>query len=165
MARGDALDAGIEARIAASAYLLTVRYPPARPAPTGSAPGAAPANPLTGTPPTTTVVPTTPTPAKADVTLPCLWLDLVTSVPSEVRRDGRDAGLVGWSQEVEALARVRVSDAAEDPTQPFGRTIFDDCLEVLAQGRVYRVLGVKPIAASFRLPRTYYVGLAGAIKQ
>jgi hypothetical protein len=81
---------------------------------------------------------------------------------------GRAEALVenmGWVAGADAAARVKVSDAALNQSDPYGDTIFTDAEYVEFTGRRYRVLSVQPIAASFVTPYTYYVWLQGAVKQ
>lgn len=162
MARGDVLNARLLERIATSELSLTVQYPAARATASGSSPGPAPVNPLTGTNPAPTVFPAAVTPAKPAVTLKCLWLDVTTQIPAPLNKEARVIEAVGWIDGLQAVARVAVSDAAIDATDPLGDTVFTDCLKVVFQGHDYKVLTVKPLSASFRMPVTYYVGLTSA---
>jgi hypothetical protein len=120
-------------------------------------------SPLTGPAPTTTVFPTAPTPVKPSVTVDCLWLDSYVSVAG-TPVDAIVTGRVGWVQGATALARVAVADAALDPDNYAGDTIFTAADHVEFQGRRYKVIAVEPVAASFRLPVSYHVWLAGGNK-
>jgi hypothetical protein len=156
------------ARIDDSALALTVHYAPARPSatPTGGT-ATAPLNPLTGAPPTHTLVQgAAPAPAAPPVTMPCLWLDVAAARNATLDEDRvRMNMLAGWAATATAQARVAVRDAALDPDAPWGGTVFDGAAYVEAQGRRYRVLGVEPIGASFADAYTYAVWLQGATLQ
>jgi hypothetical protein len=153
-------------RIATSAVTLTVHYPPARPAVSGStATTTTPLSPLTGTRPEPTLVPATVTPERAAVTVSCLWLDVAAQQNITFGHDLTRMGLLGWVQGATAQARVAIADCALDADDPYSGTIFDGCEVVVANGRRYRVLGVEPIGPSFQAPYTYAVWLAGAAKQ
>lgn len=165
MALGDVINARLTARIDKSGLTLTVNYPPDRPIATGTAPGAEPTSPLTGPAPTQEIFPTAETPSQTSVTLKCLWLDLVGGVVAGLGKDRIAWESAGWMQDAEAVARVKVSDAALDVTDPYGDTVFTGATSVTFNLHEYRVLGVKPVGPSFCPPITYYVWLVGAAKQ
>lgn len=164
MARGDRLNAALARRITDSIYELTVHYPPNRPAPAGSTATSAPTSPLTGTRPTPTIYPATQTPSQPSVSMKCLWLDSYVG-------DGASANAkisvnrVGWLAGAQALARVLVEDAAVDPDNPWGDTVFTACENVGFMMHRYKVLAIEPIGNSFAKPLTYHVWLHGAQKQ
>lgn len=153
----------VTARIKQSQLTLTVHYPAARPAGTGTAPGAVPLSPLTGPLPTTQIIPSAVTESASPVTVPCLWTDMSAGgvgadlIRDEIRRFGP-----GWVEGSSAIARVCVEDAAVDPDVPFGRTIFTGCAYVDFEGKRFTVLTVKAPHPSFARPVSYYVWLTGA---
>lgn len=152
------------ARIAESEVQLSVHYAPARPPAAGSSPSATrPANPLTGTIAPPKAIQPALEPAKPAVTMNCLWLD--TASVGELTRGATHQDEKGWLRGADALARVAISDAAVDPDQPNGATVFDDCEHVERDGRRFRVLKVEPVGPSFAAPCTYSVWLTGAVKQ
>jgi hypothetical protein len=165
MPRGASVDQRILKLIDESLITLTVTYPPPRPAASGSGATSAPISPLTGPEPSYTVVPAAVTPSKPSDTMNCLWLDMPVSVRETLSRERIGIESVGWIDQVEAVVRVKISDAAVDPTDPLGPTVFTDCMYVLCQGHQYRVLGTKPIGSSFRPPVSYYVFLTGSVSQ
>lgn len=165
MARGDNLSLRLLARIDESDLELTVSYPPPRPAVVATSPGAAPQSPLTGARPTQVVFPTPATPAKPPVTMRCLWYDATRSVNTAVSADRRVMSAVGWVAGADALAQVKVADAALDPADYLGKTAFSGAEAVTFGGHRYRVLGTQPVGAGHRRPTTYYVWLQGAEAQ
>ena len=162
MPRGDFLEGRLLARIKESSLSLSVHYPPARPAATGASPGAAPLSPLTGPRPTTSVYPGPETPSKPSKTLKCLWYPSTDFLPHRLRFTPNGTG---WAANADAFAQVMVSEAALDPDDPFGDTVFTACERVEYQGHRYRVLAVQPVSAGHRQPATMYVWLVGAQKQ
>lgn len=163
MGLGDAMQAQLLARIEASPHQLTIHYPAARVGATGAVPFAQPASPLTG-PPVATVVPTPDSVgAIPDVVLACLWYDRDAL---RAQPDFKQLS-VGWSENVRAVARVAVQDAALDPALPWGGTKFDSAEYVIYNqtGFRYRVETVKAVSASFLLPVSYLVVLTGGYAQ
>ena len=159
------INAAVVQRIRDSGLQLTVVYPPARAAATGTAPGPSPVSPLTGPAPAYEVIDAAPTPAKASVTVACLWLDASVGVDSTLHQN-RVSQLDGvWLEGAQARARVVVADVLETATDAYGDTIFTGCDHVLYQGHRYKVLSVQPVGASFAPPATLYVWLVGASKQ
>jgi hypothetical protein len=155
----------MEARIAGSGLTLTVVYPPARPAATGSVPGTALVNPLTGPAPATVVVAPTPVPARVTATLKCLWLAVYGSVLSAVQIDKIEKVRPGLVPGATALATVAVKDAAVDVTQPHGDTVFTGASHVEFRGERYSILSVEPVGPAFADPYVYYVWVTGSTKQ
>ena len=154
MAKGDNLVKRLLARIHESGLQLTVHYPEVRPVATGTTPSATgPVSPLTGPTPSTTVFPTAVTPEKDPVTIDCLWLDSYVGVGGTAA-DAIITNRVGWVAGATALARVDIADAALEPDNYAGDTIFTAADHVEFQGRRYKVLAVEPVAASFRPPAT-----------
>ena len=167
MPSGRHVAAGIQNRIRRSGMTLTVHYPPVRPVVTGTAPSLVPPrNPLSGTRTAPGAIQTAEVPSRAPVTIKCLWLPLRSATAQtkggmeEIARDP-----VGWVEGAECLARVLVAEAALDVTDPYGDTVFKKCEVVEYAGHRYRVLAVRPVAASFRTPDTYYVWVSGAVAQ
>lgn len=159
--RGDTLHTRLAARIAASLHQITVHYPPARVGVTGIVPFPQPVSPLTR-PPVPTAVPTPDTVgAIPDLTIQCLWYDrdALRALPKFVQDS------VGWSEDVEAVARVLALDAATDPTNPWAGTKIDSAEYIVHNGYRYRLKTVKAISASFLVATTYAVLLTGGYKQ
>lgn len=165
MSMADMVNRRVVERIRSSQYSLTVHYPPARPAATGTAPGQTLLSPLTGPVVTTDVVSSDPTPSQPPVTLACLWLDMTTSVSSALGGAPMHRYAWGWIEGSEAVARVTIEDAALDVNVPFGDTVFTGAAYVEFQGKRYTVLGVGVPHSGFGAPATYYVSLIGANKQ
>lgn len=167
MPSAENLQRNLVRRIDASALTITVHYAPPRPSVTplgGTA--SAPTNPMTGAPPTPTLVVTAaPDPEHPSVTMPCLWLDVAAARNATLTDDRLRVSLAGWVASATAQARVAVRDAALDEDNPWGGTVFDAAEYVTSQGRRYRVIGVEPIGASFSNPATYAVWLQGAALQ
>lgn len=163
--RGDSVRRAVLTRIKKSGQTITIVYPPTRPVAVGASPASSLVSPFTGPRPTTVVVQPDPTPAKASVTVACLWLDTYASVVQALNVDKIRALNVGWIEGATALARVSVTDAALDASKPHGDTIFTGAERVEHDGNRFRVLSVQPIGASFYPPYTYYVWLSGATKQ
>jgi hypothetical protein len=161
--RGDRLNRALTARIRGSGLEVTAVYAPARPVATGSSPGSMPPSPFTGPPVVPSAVVPAPVPERPATTVDCLWLDAVSTSLAEAARTRLAAS--GWKQGAEALARVLVADAALDPDDPHGDTIFTNCEAVVFRGHRFRVLAVEPVGAGHRTPLTYHVWLAGAPKQ
>jgi hypothetical protein len=130
----------------------------------GTAPQPAPARPLTGAAPTLTLLPTGPT-LVPSATLRCLWYDEAVSPSLSAGADSRRYGAVAWLDGAHALAEVLVEDAALDATNPYTGTKLDGAAYVVHAGETYRVVAVHPVGASFALPTTYFVWLAGASNQ
>lgn len=154
-------------RITESPHQLTVHYPPLGPVVVGTGPTMGPLSPLTGPPPDPEVIPDeAPALSHAPVTLQCLWLDaygnLVLAIQSE--KIGL-AGKLGWMAGANALARVLVREAALDPDDPWGDTVFTGAERVGFRGHDYHVMAVEPLSGSMGVPVTYYVWLRGATKQ
>lgn len=164
MARGDIIQRRLLERIRTSGLTLTVVYPPSRPALVGSTPTSAPLSPFTGPNPVQDVVDATPVPAKASVSLSCLWLDAYGSPSQSALSDQIRTLRVGWYAGATALARVAVSDAAIDPAKPLDDTVFTGADHVEFQGSKFRLVSVQPVGAGFYAPYTYYVWLVGATK-
>ncbi len=165
MPRGDHLARRLLARIDESDFELTVSYPPPRPAVIAASPGTAPQSPLTGARPTRAVFPTPPTPAQPSVSMKCLWYDATRSVNTALAGDQRVMAAVGWIAGADALAQVKVEDAALDPDDYLGKTVFTGAEIVTFHGHRYRVLSTQPVGAGHRTPTTYYVWLQGAESQ
>jgi hypothetical protein len=161
MARGDNLNRRLLQRIEDSSFTMRVHYPPVRPIITGGSPATSLQSPLGGPAPTT-VYPVAGTPSKPPVDLKCLWYDAVSSVMSSLAKDRRVVSAVGWVAGAQALAQVRVSDAALDEDDYLGKTVFTAAEAVEFGGHRYRVLSVQPVGAGHRMPTTYYVWLAGS---
>lgn len=162
------VSAGIRKRITSSGLILTVQYPPAKVPVTTIVPSpSGPVNPLSGPRPVQKAVEVATLPSRPPVTIPCLWMSLRSSTSQTMAgmEAIRKLDPIGWVEGSEALARVLVSDAARDASDPYGDTVFTDCEAVLFAGHRYRVLGVHPASASFRVPDTYVVWLSGAAKQ
>jgi len=160
--KGDILNQRLLDRIRESDLALVVHYPVARVAATTGPGDGTPVNPLTGTE-TLIPFPDPVTPAKPDVTLPCLWLDSYLAVGRTSTSDWA-VNRIGWVAGATAVARVAITDAALDSDMPFGDTVFTGAESVEFQGRHYRVVSVQPIGSSFRTPVTYLVWLTGAGK-
>ena len=159
--RGDTVHSRLAARIASSPHQITVHYPPVRVGATGVVPFTQPASPLTRAPVPSTV----PTPDTVggvpDLTVQCLWYDrdALRTLPKFVQ-DG-----IGWTEDVEAAARVLATDVALDATNPWGGTKLDTAEYVQYNGYRYRIKTIKPISASFLVATTYAVLLTGGYKQ
>lgn len=152
--KGDLVKARLAARIAESAITLAIYKTPAASGTAG--PTTRPASPL---------APAAPAAAPAVVkTMQCLWLDAVT-LAMTVGSDQRQANALGLVQGATAMARVTVTDAALDPTDPAGGTHFDAADYVESAGKQYRVLQVEPISGAFYAAHTYAVWLQSATKQ
>lgn len=165
MPSADNLNRRVASRIRGSKLTLTVQYPAARPAATGTAPGSLPVSPLTGPAPTTQVIPGPITPSKPAVGMSCLWTDMVSAVGTDLARDPINRFPAGWVEGASAVARVLVEDAALDVTNPHGQTVFTGCSHVEFAGKRFTVLSVKVPHASFDIPVSYYVWLVGASEQ
>jgi hypothetical protein len=111
------------------------------------------------------LVTTSPTTSAAPVTLPCLWLDSFGNLVLSLQTERVKAGLSGWYASATAMARVLVSDAALDPDDPWGDTVFTGADYVEHSGHRYQVVAVDGLGASMGPPVTYYVWLRGAAKQ
>lgn len=151
------IHARVTKRIDESELTLTVVYPPVRPVASGTSPGTAPVNPLSGPATTEVVFPTDPTGYKASVTMPCLWLDALSSSRTGIR----SAVQTGWLEGATAMARVLARDCAVDVTNAEAGTVFDAADHVVFNGTRYRVLQTTPIGASFGMPISYHVWLLG----
>lgn len=164
MARGDILKASLRKRINEGKQELTVHYPPARTAPTGTAPGLSTGlvSPLTGVVSQPTLVQQEITPAKDPVTMKCIWTDRTSLM---VSMDNRAVQQLGWIESARAMARVLVEDAAIDPDEPSKGTIFVDASYVEHEGRRFRVLQIDPIGIGTLAAYSYAVWLIGAEKQ
>jgi hypothetical protein len=161
----DRLGRRIKERIARSETTLTVRYGPARTVPAGSGPMARPASPLTGVAPAPLVITPVATPAKSDVTMPCLFQSTFDERDLDRSRDRNRGGTPGWVREADALVRVRFEDAVVNAAKPEGDTVFTDCEVVIVRGKRYRVLQIDPMGAGFSTPHSFSVWLVGAAKQ
>ena len=159
------IKARITRRINASGLTLQVNYPAVRPAATGTAPGTGPISPLTGPVPTTVVLSPATVPAKASVSVACLWQQSYGSVATSARKDSINRLASAWLEGASALASVTVKDAALDITKPYDDTIFTGAECVEFQGKKYTILSVQPIGPSFADPYVYYVWVTGAAKQ
>ena len=152
----------VTARILASAHQLAIVYPAVRTVATGVAPGPAPTSPLIPQEPASTVLTPDPTGYLPSVTMPCLWFDMATGtelsdMPSHEKRTFEQ---LGWTEAASALARVLVSDAALNTSNPYAGTRFDKADHVEHNNQRFYVLQVIPISASFNLPESYYVWLS-----
>jgi hypothetical protein len=170
MARGDRMNAALTKRIQTSQRTLTIHYPPVKTAATGIAPGAAPLKPLTGDPPPQLFIDTsTETPVKPSKTMPCLWSDsfhtIKTRTSTALAKSNREFGSIGWVEGAEALARVLLTDAAVDPNDLNGPTVFSEILYLESAGRRYKVLGEDRISKGFTDAISCYVWLMGAEAQ
>lgn len=160
MARGDNLNRRLLQRIDESPLVMRVIYPPVRPITVGASPATSLQSPLSGPPPST-VYPVEPTRQQAAVELKCLWYDAVSGVASALSKDQRAVNLVGWVAGAQALAQVKIADAALSEDDYLGKTVFTAAEAVEFTGHRYRVLAVQPVAAGHRVPTTYYVWLQG----
>lgn len=157
----DVIDAAVIARIQSSPLTITLVYAAASTVPTGAAPAAAPANPLTGAQEAVVIDPAAATETTED--LACLWMDVATGAELSDRTNPEAIRFaqVGWVAEATALARVLVSEAALDTTNPYKGTKFDKAVRVEHFGQRYRVLQVVPFGSGSKLPVTYHVWLVG----
>jgi len=167
MARGDRLNLALRTRILTSGQEITVHYPPVKTPATGTAPGPAPLNPLTGAPPTQQMVVTSSsTPSQPPKTMPCLWHDAFYTVKTRAASalDGgkRAFERLGWVEGAEAMARVLLEDILLDPTNSASATLFSQIDHVEFRGRRYHVMGEDRISSGFQEPITAYVWLIGA---
>lgn len=161
------LQARVKERILASTETLTVHYPAARATVSGTAPvTTTPVSPLLA-PEATPVwlAPTEAEPVKPSVTMSCLWLDSYQGLVSGLGDDRVRVSRMAWRTEAHAVARVLVEDAALDPLDPQGDTVFSGADYVEYRGHRYQVLAVDPIGASMAAPASYYVWLQGAARQ
>ena len=162
---GAVAQAGFQRRVKASAHTLDVVYPPARVPASGTTPTTTPlVNPLLGTKPVPTLLPTTPVPSKPSVTgVSCLWYDQVTPpTQSLATAERRQFPLAGWREGTVAVAAVWLADVLVNPAQPAGPTVFTDCEAVVHLGRRYRVLGFDVGGSGGRLPYAGYLWLGSA---
>jgi hypothetical protein len=159
--RGDLAQRALIERIRASVNTLEVFFAPARPVGTAG-PVTRPASPATGVKPTVTLVATAPVGELEPLELKCLWLD----APVQQRSVGGITRVeAGWVDTADALARVIWCEAMVDEDSPEKGSWFDKAEYVLARGLRWRVIKTEPMGASFRLPHTLSVWLAGAAKQ
>lgn len=164
MARGDIIARGMVARITRSTITIDVTYPALRPIVPGTTPiTTAPTSPLTGIPIATTTAMAPATPNQPPLTLPCLWYDATRDL--QLTTSARTVDQMGWVDGAHALLVVRITDAALDPGQPNGDTVFTAAEFVVKDGSKYTVLKVTPVGAGFREPVVYAVWVRGAEKQ
>lgn len=159
----DMIDVAITRRITDSPLSITLVFPPVIPVVSGSVPGTAPLHPLTGPTTSREVIEDVPTPGETSVIMPCLWLDVATGgeLTDRTTEEARRFQQLGWIASASAVARVLVSDAADDPTDPYGDTKFKRCSYVTYRNQPYRVLQVVPFSSGSKLPITYHVWLVG----
>ena len=150
-------------RIEDSGLTISVVYPVARPAASGSSPGSLPVNPLTGPAPADGVFISDPAGYQTSVTLKCLWLDALTGreATDVVHTEVRKVLQAGWVVGATCMARVLVSEAALDPTNPYAGTKLDAADHVVFRGARFRIMQITPIGAGFGPPTTYHVWLVG----
>lgn len=153
----------IIARIQESGQSFTVVYPAARPVATGTAPGSMPISPLTGADDAEVVFKTEPTPYQSSLTLKCLWHDVATTDELSDRTSAEKYQFeqLGWVRGATALARVLVSEAALDITNPYAGTKLDASDHIMYYGRRFRVLQTSIMGSGLGTPVSYHVWLEG----
>lgn len=156
------IDRRVIKRIEDSPHEITFVMPVARPVAAGVSPGTAPVNPFTGANPTPTVFVTEPTPYAADVTVKCLWYDIPTGRELNDRTlEPIILGQVGWVAGATALARVLVSDIADNVDEPYRKTKIDKAERAEFRNRRYSIVQVVPFSSGMHVPVTYHVWLSG----
>lgn len=147
------VEAAVNARIAASAYAVTLYYGTVRPTPTGAMPTTLPVSPLVATPNPTRPTEEVPLDRAESVTIPCLYTEL--SQLSESRRAKLSASLGGWTHDTRALIRVRAADVR----RPQGGLWLEGVQYAELNARRYKVLGWTQTGGSGSLDGSYYVQL------
>ena len=157
------VNARILSRIENAGTTLDIVYPATRPIATGIAPGPAPVSPLTGPATVQHVFSGDVTPGQSSITIKCLWHDLATTneLRDRVGQEAYEFKQLGWVRDATALARVMVSEAALDTTNPYAGTKLDAADHVVYKTRRFRVLQVSVMGSSVGSPVSYYVWLTG----
>lgn len=75
------------------------------------------------------------------------------------------ASLAQNTQKMDAVLRLRLADALIDPGKPQGRTIFETAKDVVYQGQIFEVLGVRKTGLPPEGPYILWVGLRLADKE
>lgn len=156
------IDVQIIKRIENSPHEVTFVLPAPRPVATGIAPGTAPLSPFTGTDPATGVFVAEPAPYGPSTTVKCLWYDVPTGRELNDRTlEPILMGKIGWVMGATALARVLVSEIANDTDQPYEGTKIDKAEHAEFRGRRYKIVQVVPFSSGLYVPVTYHVWLSG----
>lgn len=144
--------ARFESLLVAADTTVELRYPPLK------SPASSAADKVLGTKPQETGI----DPARSRI-LSVIWSnDLFHSEDVAQGSLSQLVASIGHNKEglpLDAVIRLRLSDALMDPASPQGMTLFDSCKDVVYQGQSFKVLSTKRTGLPPLGPYILWVGL------